>query len=150
MKKHHAKKSLPKGTGNIMAAIILTAISANSFFNEGPVARLFAYGEYALSVGFIVSFYWQEMKIIYEKKDQLKKKIISVLSALSVLIFAPLMIVLMSWLFYSLHKQGTRKAEIEMNTDVERNQKEMSQYYVLAVAVLIIGTFFAIYSNLKP
>lgn len=149
MKKPLARKGMPKGTGSIMAAAILTGISATSFFDEEPIARLFAYGEYFLAIGLIVNFYWKEVNILYEKKDQTKKKIIAVLSALSSLAFAPLMIVLMSWLFYSLHKQGARVAQAGINTEPERNQKEMSQYYIGSVVILIVGTFLAIYSQLK-
>lgn len=124
----------------------LVGVSAAQLFDEEPITRLFGMGAYALSIGLIIRFYWKEVDVLYEKKDRAKRKIISVLSGLSVLIFAPLMIGLMAWQFFLLYKRECQQAQ--GNEIRERNQKDIMHYYITSIVVLTIGTSLVIYSIL--
>lgn len=135
----------PKGSASLGIAGALVGVSTTQLFNEDPMAQLFGLLSYFGSIALVVNFLWNEITALYEKKERKKKKIILVFSAITVLVFSPLMMGLMWWHCITLYKKEKEIGISEKNELRQKNLKTLFQLYMLAGTIITIGTCLVLY-----
>jgi glucan phosphoethanolaminetransferase (alkaline phosphatase superfamily) len=137
------KTAKAKGYGYLMMSPIFVMLAATNIGDTEPVSHLFGLIEYFVSILLVMAFLWAQIGEFYPAEKIKRARIYGILSSLSVLAFAPLMVGLMTWRFQDLYKEYKKIRIFSKASDVFNDDK--IQMILIAILVLWVGTGFYLY-----
>jgi hypothetical protein len=126
--------------------IVLTTYTCLNVWYTEPVRHLFALTAFLVVVFLAALYICKEIKRVYPQKKQKKKIIIAILSALSILIIAPLTAILNAFLLFDLFKTQTKNTKPSAKEILD--SPVYANYIFIGLSVLV-GTCVTIASILK-
>ena len=124
---------------------MMVVACAMSIFDAEPVSRLFGFIECFAVVALVVCFLWHEIGRVYPTERVRRRRVYAVISGLSCLVVAPLMVLLLTSQFITTYRLYS--ASLGPRTLAEKLKDDRTACYVISVACIWIVTPIVVYAG---